>query len=247
MVAASRAYGPWDARQQRSIRYAYSEDDFRRFITLFTQEAALVGGLPFSGGGIVIAGPMSVTKPLVIPAGCGGLTIFAPARYPIYPVGVLDTLFDVRATLVTIRDLFCASRSASNMFTTFVTVGAGGANHLRVLDNYVVADRVYVESAANAPNDCMVRDNVQSKINATHAAPIVVHGGRTKVHGNSVTDGGGDGITVGAGGDFCSIKGNDLRGADITTTASDGSNAVDGNTQCGTLTLHGADAQGLNT
>lgn len=247
MLVPERAYGSGAARQQRGQRFVYSEVDFRRAITLLLADLTTVGGRPFSGGGLVFAGTFEVTRPLVIPAECAGVTIFAAARFPIFPVGVVASLFDVRAPLVTIRDLLCASRSATHLFSAFVTVGNSGADHLRVLDNYVVADRVYVESATNDPNDCQVIGNVQSHISGTHAAPIVVHGGRAKIERNNVADGGGDGITVGAGGDFASIKGNDLRGADITTSASDGHNVIDGNTQCGTITSHATDAVGLNT
>jgi hypothetical protein len=240
VVGPVRAYGAWDARQQKGIRFVYSEDDWRRAITSLIAQTTTVGGRLFSGGGIAFGGSFTVSRPLAVPVDCGGLTIFAPARYPITAKGVVSSLFEVAAPLVTIRDLFCASKSTTNMFTTFVTVTDDGADQLRVLDNYVVADRIYVESATD-PNDCTIRGNIQSEVNGSHDAPIVVHGGGSFVECNKVADGGGDGITVGAGGDFVTIVGNHLRGSDITTSASDGYNTISANKETGTITAHAAD------
>jgi hypothetical protein len=247
LLNTQRALGPQDLLRSRVLPVR-SEDDFRNGIRELSRNTSTVGGVPFSGGALVFCEPIRVTRPLLISNRCTGITIFADARYPIYPVGIIDTLFDVQAQLVTIRDLFCASRSATDMFTTFVTIGSGGADMCRVLDNYVVADRIYVESASNDPNDCIVRGNTQSHINNTHSAPIVVHGGRARIHGNRIQDGGGDGVTVGAGGDFCSVLGNDLNGSDITTDLSDGFNTLAPNTNVGTVTKPASDTEdGTNT
>lgn len=231
-------------------RYVYSEVELRRAIgELVSRPKVLFGGqyYPSSGGEIIIADGIRVASKVVLPAEFVGIAIRSPGRYPILADGVVDTLFEVHGSLVTIEGLFVASEDTTNMFTAFVTIGASGADMTRVIDNYVVADRVYVESPTNDPNDCFVMNNVQSHINATHASPILVHGGRSRIVGNKLTDGGGDGITVGAGGDYVDISANVLRGADITTSAGDGYCTIIGNRECGTLTRNVLDSEGMNT
>jgi hypothetical protein len=243
-------------RPRRQIQAATSSSMREYPVTSFDEVMAAIsviqklgatGDYAAAAACILQVAPFRVERSIVIPVECVGLTFKACSRLPITAGGVVDTLFDVRAKLVTIRDLFCASESTTDMFTTFVTCGSGGADLLRVLDNYVVADRVYVESASNDPNDVIIRGNQQSEVNNAHAAPIVIHGGRARVVENTLADGGGDGITVGAGGDFVAIIGNDLRGADITTTASDGENTIVGNNNVTTLTLHANDEEAANT
>jgi len=205
------------------------------------QKLGATGDYAAAAACIVQVGPIRTERSIIIPQECVGLTFRAVSRLPITAGGVVSTLFDVRAKLVTIRDLFVASESTTDMFTTFVTCGSGGADLLRVLDNYVVADRVYVESASNDPNDVIVRGNQQSAVNASHDAAIVIHGGRARIIENVITDGGGDGVTIGAGGDFAAVIGNDFRGSDFTSTASDGFNTLAANTNVGTIGAHASD------
>ena len=242
MVGQVRAYGPWDTRQQRSVRFVYSEDDIRRALTFFKQATTTVDGQLFSGGAIVVAAPITVSRPIVIPTQCGGLTISSPARYAITPSGVVDTLFEVNGVHITIRDLYVRSRSTSKMFTAFITTGDDTANYLRVLDNVVYADRLYVENATFNPNYCHIRGNTLTGISASFSAPVLIYGQRTSIIDNRLlTDGGGDAITLSTGARFCAVTYNILRGADITTSASDGQNTVKGNTHRGTITLHAND------
>ena len=231
-------------------RYVYSEKELKDAIGYFTKlnvDSLPIGDtLPVRGLRIVVAAPITLTAAITIPVECIGLEICAAGHCPIYPSKVVDSVFKVKAALVTIRDLLLISLSTAKLFQTFVTVSASQADFLRILNNHVVADRVYVSDATNDSLGAIIENNYQQGITGSGSAPIVINGSNNKVRCNTVVDNGGDGITVVTGSD-CVLMGNDLSGSDITTSASSGRNTIGLNTQTGTITRHATDRVGLNT
>lgn len=203
--------------------------------------------VPF-GFSICMVGPIRISEPIIIPVECSGLHIRQLGRVPLLPDGVVSTVFDVRAALVTISELLVVSESIADMFTAFVTLGATQADRCRVLHNHVVADRVFLSDASNDATRCIIYGNQQQHINDTHYASIVVNGSRNTIEANHLTDadGANDVITVESGARN-RINGNFCDGGNITTTASTGNNAVWFNDEVGTLTLHATDSSGGNT
>ena len=199
------------------------------------------GDYKTAGFAIVQTGPWDVTAPIIIPAACIGLTISAVARVPITASGIVSSLFDVRAPLVTIRNLFVSSESVTDMFTAFVILGASTTKRLHVLFNDVVADRLYVETASFTSSSAQIHGNEHSRVNLTASAAVVLHGTSIKCSHNNLSDGGGDTITLGSGGSRNTIVGNDLGGGDYTSTASGGLNTFSSNTNVGTVTAHATD------
>lgn len=203
--------------------------------------------VPF-GFSICLVAPIRISEPIVIPVECSGLHIRQLGRVPLLPDGVVSTVFDVRAALVTISDLLAVSESIADMFTTFVTLGATQADRCRVLHNHVVADRVFLSDASNDATKCLIIGNQQQHVNSTHDVPIVINGSRNTVEANHLanSDGATDVITV-ASGARNRILGNYCDGGGITTTASGGYNAVWFNDEAGAITLHATDSSGGST
>lgn len=243
-----------NTQQQASVgeRYVRTNAELRAAIgecAAAGQSAGAGAGdvnVPF-GFSICMVGPIRISEPIIIPVECSGLHIRQIGRVPLLPDGVVSTVFDVRAALVTIADLLVVSESTADMFTAFVTLGASQADRCRVLHNHVVADQVFLSDASNDATKCIILGNQQQDVNGgAHGAPIVINGSRNTVQANCLEDGGGDAVTV-ATGSRNRITGNFCNGADITTTASSGYNAVWYNDEVGTLTLHGTDSSGGNT
>ena len=244
-----------NTQQQTSVgeRYVRTNAELRAAIG----ECAAAGQSSGAGAGdvnvpfgfsICMVGPIRISEPIIIPVECSGLHIRQLGRVPLLPDGVVSTVFDVRAALVTISDLLVVSESIADMFTAFVTLGATQADRCRVLHNHVVADRVFLSDATNDATRCIILGNQQQSVNDTHDAPIVINGSRNTVEANHLADGDGvsDVITV-ASGARNRIIGNYCDGGDITTTASSGNSAVWFNDEVGTLALHGTDSSGGNT
>ena len=243
---------PWQSPIQAKglEKYVYSARELIDAIGYFTKlnvDSLPVGDtLPVRGLKIVVAAPLTIKSPIIIPAQCIGLEICSTGHCPVYPSGVVSDLFKVGAALVSIHDLLIISLSTTQVFSNFVKVNASLADYLRVLNNHVVADQVFTSDATNDSAGAIVQGNYQQVINNTHSASIVMNGSNCKIMGNVLHDGGGDGITMATGRD-CVIMGNDLGGSDITSSGSTGYNTIGLNTQVGTITRHARDAVGLNT
>ncbi len=228
----NRAADANDTRQLAYTRPVYDEASMRAAIA----EAARADPTTLRGGGLtaLIVSPFTTTKTFIIPRTATGFNIISNSRVPIKARGILASLFDVRADFVTIRGLFVFANSLTNYFTSFV-ITTGSPNNTIVDDNVVTADRIFVTDGGDSAS---IRDNYQTRVNATHAAPIVAHNS-TLVEGNTLHDGGGDSITV--TGSHCRLLANDTGGGDITTTAGTGSNILALTTTPGTKTLHATD------
>ena len=72
-------------------------------------------------------------------------------------------------------------------------------------------------------------------------------GSRSVMINTTLSDGGGDSVTVSGAASGCRIISNDCGGGDVTTSASAGSNVIVGNVRTGALALHATDSAGLNT
>jgi hypothetical protein len=245
VAAADRAYPPWAQRQQRFERFVTSEDELRAAIRSLASPNTS-GTARLSGGGrIVICAPFSVSAPIVIPFQAPAITICSAAPVPIRSVGVLATLFDVRAFLFTVEDLLVLADSAGNGFTAFVTLsgdstaGASSAGCV-IRGNKVQVDRILVDASTGDSDDGQLLDNWQlDELNGAHAASVYIDSNRWLVRGNTIKDGGGDSITVDVNGAACRLLGNDLGFGDITTTLSGGGGIIDGNCRKGVITAPG--------
>ncbi len=237
LTTTGRAYDAGVART--GARPVASEDAFRRTMTLLAAGRARAGMI--DSGVIVFSRPFRISRPLVIPAGCDGITIEAVGLFPMTPTGVVSSMFEVNASRVTIQGIYAASTDAAHMFTSFVTVPAAAADvtGTRVLDNDVLCDRVYVEESGSDASSPLIRGNDHTEVNASHDAAVVVRGVGARIEANLLKDGGGDSITI--VGSLCSINGNDCGGGDITTSAGGGGNRLSANTNVGTKTLHADD------
>lgn len=211
------------------------------------------GPLAAMGGSICIIQPFSDwSSAVVIPEECAGLTIRAISRFPLRAAApATAAMFDVRAEFVTIKDLFCYG-DVDGYFTTFVTTGASfstgrAVDNLRILNNDVFADRVFVDASLGKCDNAKIVGNWQNEANGSHSAAIFVDSTDVLVSGNDLEDGGADSITIGANGARARISDNYTGGGDITTTASGGFNAVSGNVlNGGTYTGAGTDAAAAN-
>jgi hypothetical protein len=230
---STRAYGARDVRQEGATRAVTSEPEMRRAIAEI--------GRKRKPATIVVSQAFTTRAKFIVPTTCPGITITAAGKFPISARGVIDTLFDIRADNVTVRGVESRSPSTSNMFTTFTTSTAGESPS--VIDNIPGADRIFVDASGGLAVNALVRGNRQTEVNASHSAPIEIKSLRARIEGNTLTDGGGDAVTIAAGGGDATVIGNDLGGADVTTTASSGGNTVGVNTSPGTLTLHSTDIE----
>lgn len=235
-------------QSMQAERVVYSEAELRRAIGEIAARfnADLVTGF---GGGILLGGPFSIAATIVIPSRCPGLVIRAAGGFPITMRGGFAQLFDIRAGLVTIRDIFALGRPG-NFAVTFaralLDADVGGP---RIIDNNIEGlDRIYADSSSGNARDAQIVGNRSiDSANASHGAPIFIDSVRCRVERNLCTDGGGDSITIGTNSGDCAIIGNDLGGGDATSTASAGNNTWVGNTRVPTLTLHADDEEAANT
>lgn len=206
------------------------------------------------GGSICIIAPFNDwAAPVIIPEECPGLTIRAISLFPLRAAtAAVSSMFDVRAEFVTIKDIFSYG-DADGYFTTFATTGSSftsgrSANNLRLFNNVCFADRVFVDASSGKCDDAQIVGNWQNEANASHSAAIVVDSPGALVSGNSLEDGGGDSITVGANASRCAVVGNDCGGGDITSNASGGFNTISANRGVGAVVAAGTDdSAGGNT
>lgn len=230
---------------QQAERPVASEAELRRAIGELAARFNINQTAGF-GGGILLTGPFTIRSTIIIPERCPGLTIRAAGRFPIRAGSTaLAAMFDVRAEMVTIRDLLVYGDTAG-YFTTFVTIGstfsAGrSANNCRLLHNDLFVDRIFVDSGGEA-DESLIEGNRQVEANASHSATISTTSPRVRIVNNPLlSDGGGDTVTLGALAANCVVAGNDLNGGDVTSSASDGGNRIYGNTNPGTITPHATD------
>jgi hypothetical protein len=247
-----RAYGPWDARQERYCRTVYSEDELRTVLRALAGSSGV--GTRLQPGGMVIFGcPITFRSPVIVSEQLPGITITAAAKFPIRAASLgVSSLFEVRAEFVTVRDLFVYG-DTNGYFTTLATTGSSfssgrSANAFAMLDCDFFGDRLFVDASAGKCDNARIIGNRQAaEANGAHGVPVVVDSDRCHVVDNDLRSGGGDGITVGANGGECVLRGNNLNGATITTTGSSGKTAITGNTNCGVITTVAGDVSSGNT
>lgn len=256
-------------RSARSISSQYAEIPVRTETELLNAIGAIgargnAAALPAVGGSVLICAPLQLTKPVIIPETCPGLTIRAAAKFPITPTPatILATMFDVRAEFFTVRDLFAfgaqdlVSGLFTSYFTTFVTVSGGasiGRSRIRpaLIDNEAFVDRLFVDNSAGAASLAEISRNRQSNATSASALAVVAVDSITaRVVDNILrrSASGIDAVNVGVNGGGAAIEGNECNGQKITTLANTGHSSVVGNTNCGTITLGNvSDVQAGNT
>lgn len=256
-----------NTQQQGGVeRYVTSEDELRRAIgevaARFSVDAS---GFPVAlGGSIVIAKTFTVKAEITIPPQASLLSIRALSGCAILP-DTLDqgTLFNVQAAFIKIRDLFVFYKSTAgtptSCFNIFVeledvaaiTVGGTSINvnpeNCHVTGCTFYGDRLFVDGSGGTGDDARIIDNWMTEANGSHSAALVFDSSRCAARGNTLSDGGGDTVTLSTNASECMIIGNDCGNGDITSSASGGYNVISGNVRTGALAWHGTDAVGLNT
>jgi hypothetical protein len=178
VVGSARAYPPWDQRLQRVERLCFDEASVRLAIKQFaTTTIAPSGNRVASAGSIVIAAPLfGITAPFIIPTTCIGLTVRATGKLPIRATGVVSSLFDIRAPLVTIRDLYVPVdvTDTGDRFASFAVVSqwlAGlGPDYCAVEDCDVTADQLFNFSDSFLLNGWHVTNNRFTTVSNAAAA-----------------------------------------------------------------------------
>ena len=245
-------------------RYVYSEAELRsaigEVVARFSSDAGKHSMPP--GGDIVVAGTFTVKSTIIIPQLAPRVRIRSVGGAVILPdTPDQGTLFQVQSIFARISDLFVFyktddSGTPTAWFNTFVEMVDGGpvgdynVNPFgcHVVRNVFYGDRLYVDSSLGVADNAIIAENFAGEeANDTHSACVVIDSQRVVCAGNSLSDGGGDAITVSANGSQCVLFGNDCRLGDITSSASAGSNVINGNMRTGTITRHTTDAEGMNT
>lgn len=245
-------------------RYVYSEAEFRsaigEVVARFSSDAGKYSMPP--GGDIVVAGTFTVSSTIVIPQLAPRIRIRSIGGAVIVPAEPdQGTLFEVRSIFARISDLFVFYKTDDDgtptaWFNTFVEMVDGGpvgdynVNPFgcHVVRNVFYGDRLYVDSSLGVADNAIIAENFAGEeANGAHAACVVIDSQRVVCSNNSLSDGGGDAITLSANAEYCSVSGNDCRLGDITSSASVGSNVINGNMRTGTITRHVTDAVDNNT
>lgn len=245
-MITARAYPPNDTRRPEIP--CFSEDDVRRAIAALAARGddAETANPYGRGAGLVIAAPIFVYRPFIIPPRARGLSIRSAGYAPITPKAALDYLFLVDAVAVTLDHIMCSAESESVFATTFAQVGDSdfAGDFFTMRDCLCVNDRLFVDTVGAAR--AQILWNRQNSVSATFAAPIVADA-RARIIGNELDDGGGDAITLTANASRCAILMNNCDGAEITTSASGGLNSINSNTDVGAVNRHLTDKVGSNT
>lgn len=197
---------------------------------------------------IVVAGPLSITTPIVIPSTCNGLIIRGAGLVPITAAASMAHMFLINGQKVRLRDLMCLATSQEVAAAMFVQIGDedfAGAGFL-AQDCYVVADRVFDDPEGRASGARLVRIEHEILSDTPAGDPVVrLNANECLVEGGNYQDGLGDTVQMGASAARCRVIGADLGGGDVTTTGSGGFHTVIGNTGRGTITLVATDRPAL--
>jgi len=195
------------------------------------------------GRRIVIAAPITLTRPIVIAPTLIGTTIESHGHIPIWCGKDSITAFVVRAPLCTFRGLLFFALDQGGGAPRFGTVFGleGGANQTRILDVHALGCDQLVEGAADV-DGVHVRGCDASTPSGRIGDCVTFDGAKWKIMGNLLS-GSGAGVAVrsGTSGERASIVGNSCDGTGITTSAGTGSNTIAANTDAGTVTAHGSD------
>lgn len=133
------------ATGQRSFEVA-TDDEMRAKIGIIA-----ANGQPAT---IVITAPIVTAAPYIIPAACAGLTIRSAGKHTITPSGVVSSLFDIRASEVTLDCIRCISDAydfvagapGANRFELFITRTT--ADYLTAMNCRTLTDQVIVDDTA---------------------------------------------------------------------------------------------------
>lgn len=245
-------------------RYVYSEAEMRsaigEVVSRFSSSAGKYSMPP--GGDIVVAGTFTVKSTIVIPQLAPRVRIRSIGGAVILPdTPDQGTLFQVQSIFARISDLFVFYKTDDDgnptaWFNTFVEMVDGGAVGdynvnpfgCHVVRNVFYGDRLYVDSSLGTADNAIIAENFAGEeANGTHAACVFLDSQRVVCSKNSLSDGGGDAVTVGANGSACNITDNDCHDGDITSSASGGDNTIHDNMRVGTITRHPSDSRGGNT
>lgn len=250
MITAGRNSGPAPSDRDPWETTAGDEDELRRKLAQFASYSVDSGNRLSGGGRIVLTRQIVFSRPVIITA--PQITIVQAAPFPLSATTLLDCLFDVRAYNVTLEGIYFYAPTAARLCTALVRATYDGIDFLTPAQFTMTrcsayCDQLFVDDSAGAAPYARVLDCHQVELNATHAAPIYLDSYGARARGNSLVDGGGDSITVGANGEACEIAGNDCGGGDITTSASLGFNTIVGNIKTGAIAVAAGDAAGLNS
>lgn len=241
---------PWQQpiqSKQKEI-FVYSEEELIEAIGSLVIETKNFPGLSqgyYPGKIIRIGKGFTITNTLDIPREALGLTLDGTGT-SLVPGTNSMTLFKINGPLVTIKDFVCGGgdQVATAFFGTLVEL-IGETPTVKILNNFFTGTKLVNGQSSTACDNIQIRHN-QCENTSTPKWVDLVQCDNGSIIDNSFS-GGGDSVILGADCSACAISLNRCSLGDITTTASDGLNAVVGNTDVDTLSLHGTDSNVGNT
>lgn len=221
----------------------YSEDDWRRGITHALAKNEIRA--------FILSQDFVVSRPLLIPAGLGGLHVVANPGVKITPKATMDQLFKVQSPDVVISRVRGDSPSAARTFDTFVTVdsdsSAGRFCDRLEIEGCRFTGGAFIEAAVDGTFAARIVGNTMED-STGGALAIQVPDIYWLVEGNVATSYGAFLATIGVGAGFARVLGNGLGGATIDTSLGIGQSVIDDNVNCGAITATGpGDRTGINT
>lgn len=233
-MTSTRAYPPWDLRQQAAETLCATEADVRLAITHALTTTSKVCTLR-------IARTMSITAPFTLPSGLRGCRILGTPGVRIYPTGPLAALFTIKCSDVEIVGLRADSASGK-VITAFAT-----------LDPLSTTDRLTIErckfnggslvmgQSTGSTFMARILDNDISDDFGVGGAGIVLAGQYWCIEGNTIIGKAAAITLVGATSGLARIFGNALGGGAVDLSAGNGTSILGVNPNAGAKTLAAGD------
>lgn len=249
-------------RARGAERYVYNERELRTAISDAARAVAVVpldgedfysvAYAPFS---IVIAQGFTTSERIDIPSELWGLKVRGIPGVVLTIGSSLTSGFQVGGFNTHFADLFI--QASGDVFTAGTTTVADVYPRIVLTGSYVdcgsndVVSGVFENSVISGNRLSggisvgSSREGSRNVIAANHFnnKGVASQGNGTSVSGNT----GLNSVTISGGATDCAVTGNAMRNGGITTTASGGNNAIVGNANTGTRSLHGTDSDVGNT
>lgn len=234
---------------QSVFREVRTEDELRQALQPPKAPTGLDGFLALTGRRIVIAAPITLTRPIVISPSLPGTVIEAHGHLPIFPgVDGIDA-FDIRAPLVTIRNLLiyndvAKGRYFGRAFALTRDAGTDGPTDCRIRDCVVVGGNQMLDDTTNgnATSGILSGCSFAPFIGAVDADCVIIDSINWFVEGNTLQKvGAGVSLRLGTNALATRIVANNMTSGGIDTASSLGGNTISANVASGTVTAHATD------
>lgn len=224
---------------QQRTKYVYSWDQLVSVLGEFAAavEDGVNGAIRSAGRRIVFGAPFTWKGKITIPARCIAIIIDGAGQL-IVPASSGMTMFECGIDGVTFKDIWAYGNvDGANLPDWGTMFEFTDGNYCRVERCYVTGTRL-VNGTMNQGwiSDCFTSNagGAATWINLTNSE-------KTHIESNDIDGSSAASIILGAGCERCVVMDNTMGAGGITTSASDGSNILGGNTNPGTKTLHASD------